>query len=79
MTRRQTALTSVVTGKTFEGFQIDRYPNRLVSFSVEEQIDIALGIGGRLPVDWIPRPNQTDDLRGISEDSNHEKSILSPF
>ncbi len=64
MKRRQTALTSVVTGKTFEGFQVDRYPNSLVPFSVEEQLAVALGIGGSLPVDWIPRPNQADDLRG---------------
>ena len=53
-----TALTSVVTGKTFEGFDVDKYPNSLVPFSVEEQIAIARGMGGRPSCDVIPRPRR---------------------
>lgn len=55
---RRTALTSVITGTTAEGFDVDEYPNKLVSFDVDEQILISYGAGGKLPCDWVPRPRK---------------------
>ena len=49
--------------KTMEGFERDIYPNKLVPFSEDAQIFIARGIGGRLPCDWIPRPQQKKKSR----------------
>ena len=53
---KKIALTSSVTGKTFEGLPVDVYPNKLVPYTEDEQIAFALGCGGNLPCDWIPRP-----------------------
>ena len=48
------ALTSQLTGRTFENLPVEtRYPNKFLNYSIDRIVTGYGGIGGRLPLDWL--------------------------